>query len=121
MLRLTGTFRQDRHGRRTDEGPVGEKLDGRAPPAELTERQRAVWVEIMADIPPDMLRTLDRELMARYVTVLDRHRQASEAQAKADVGRELPFLVKRPDGGVGLSPYIRVMERSASSSLRQTM
>ena len=71
--RLQGTYRKDRHGNlrefTEDELPViGE------PPEHLTDRQKAIWDELVAVSIPGVLRVSDQFMLEVAVCLLDQFR-----------------------------------------------
>jgi hypothetical protein len=78
----------------------------------MSERQQALWRDILARAPIATLRAIDREIFGAYVELVDRHAQAADAQARLDRGKPLPFLMKAgPDGPV-VSPYLGIMNKA---------
>lgn len=90
--RLDGTYRPDRHGGR-DEPVASGLLTEMQPPAWMSERQREIWREILADAPRGLLRRIDHQLLVNYVELIERRERAAIAQRQVeDVAEMAPLL-----------------------------
>jgi P27 family predicted phage terminase small subunit len=116
LHRLAGTYNVTRHGPRATEPQAPGDLRDEKPPRWLSARQRAIWRDIVKRAPP-VLRPIDRELLAQYVELVDRHQRAAAQQAKLDAGEGLPLLIR---GAAGLlpSPYLGIMTRASLVMVR---
>lgn len=103
--RLEGTYRPDRHSERAEPVAAG-LLAQMQPPAWMTERQREIWGEIIADAPYGILRRIDRQLLVNYVELVARHERAVIAQRQVDDAAETAALLSR-NGGI--SPYLKII------------
>jgi P27 family predicted phage terminase small subunit len=110
VLKLQGTFRPGRHLRRGKVSAPGD-LGDCAPPEWMSERQVALWHDILDRAPIGTLAAIDREIFAAYVELVDRHAQAIAAQARLDYGKPLPLLTKGPDGTPVASPYLGIANK----------
>ena len=78
------------------------------PPAWMTETQQAGWRYARENVPPGLLRSLDRSVFSAWVVAEDLHRQASEQVARHGL------LIKSPTAGVPIqSPYLPIVNRQA--------
>jgi P27 family predicted phage terminase small subunit len=107
--KLEGTLRPY-HGQRRDPVAPGS-LSTKSPPTWMSDTQREMWMETLLDAPRDVLARIDWQMFASYIELADRHQRAVLAQRKLDDGQALPFLTKRK-GGVGTSPYIRIINNT---------
>ena len=57
-------------------------------PKHLSQRQREIWKHAITVAPPALLKRCDRDLLAAWVTTVDRHREAN---------RKLPLLADPDD------------------------
>jgi P27 family predicted phage terminase small subunit len=117
LHRLEGTYQRVRHAKRAAEPEAAGDLGELAPPQWLTERQRAIWADVIKRAPRGILRAIDRELVAAYCELVDRHQRAAEAQARLDAGEGLPLLI-RGATGLQVSPYVRVMNSAVLLMVR---
>lgn len=116
LHKLHGTERaRTRQARANEPMPEGD-LD--APPNWLNDTQREGWEYAIRHSPRGMLKLLDRGLLALWVEAEDRHRLATITQNELNAkGKDLPFLVKGPDGLVA-SPYIDIIDRASKIMFR---
>lgn len=117
LHKLHGTFRQDRQGKRRagEPKPVGDLRDA---PDWFTESQREGWDYAIQHSPAGLLKMIDRGMLVLWVEAEDRHRIATETQAKLNErSRDLPFLIKSPIGMVP-SPYVEIIDRAAKIMFR---
>jgi P27 family predicted phage terminase small subunit len=119
LHRLEGTYERARHDKRAVEPEAPGDLGKIRPPKWLTERQRAIWRDVVKRAPRGILKAIDRELVAAYCELVDRHQRAAEAQARLDAGEGLPLVVRGVSGLVP-SPYLRIMNQSVLLMLRLT-
>src|SRR5215472_565500 len=56
----------------------------KTPPKHLSQRQREIWKHAIAVAPPDLLKRCDRDLLAAWVTTVDRHREANRKLPRLD-------------------------------------
>jgi P27 family predicted phage terminase small subunit len=117
LAKLKGTYQPVRHAKRTVEPEAPGDLAQCKPPRWLTRRQRAIWTDLMKRAPRGILRAIDRELVAVYCELVDRHQRAAAAQAKLDAGEGLPLVV-RGAAGLAPSPYLRIMNQAALLMVR---
>jgi phage terminase small subunit len=75
----------------------------------MTDNQRRLWGELLADAPHGLLRRSDRQLFTNYVVLADRLERAAVAQNALDAVAAAPMLMQ-PAGTV--SPYIRIMNQA---------
>src|SRR5215472_4646977 len=116
LHKLEGTYQRVRHARRAAEPEAPGDL-GELAPQWLTERQSAIWTDVIKRAPRGILRAIDRELVAAYCELVDRHQRAAEAQARLDAGEGLPLLV-RGASGLAPSPYLRILNQTTLLMLR---
>jgi len=108
---LEGTYDASRHARRAREPQAdGDLADCRAPDW-MTDNQRRLWAELLADAPKGLLRRADRQLFTNYVVLADRFERAAIAQNALDARSSAPMLM-RGQPSVVVSPYIRVMNQA---------
>jgi P27 family predicted phage terminase small subunit len=117
LHRLAGTYNTTRHGPSAAEPQAPGDLRSEKAPKWLSARQRAIWRDIVKRAPLGVLRPIDRELLAQYVELVDRHQRAAAAQAKLDAGDGLPLLIRGISGLVP-SPYLGIMTRASSVMVR---
>jgi P27 family predicted phage terminase small subunit len=117
LHRLEGTYQRVRHDKRAVEPAAPGDLAEIQPPAWLTERQREIWGDVVKRAPKGILKAIDRELVAAYVELVDRHQRAAEGQARIDSGEGLPLLV-RGTSGLAPSPYLRIMDQATLLMVR---
>jgi P27 family predicted phage terminase small subunit len=117
LHRLEGTYQSVRHARRAIEPAAEGDLGEIMPPKWLTERQRAIWRDVVKRAPRGILRAIDAELVGAYCELVDRHQRAAEAQARLDAGEGLPLVVRGASGLVP-SPYLRIMNQATLLMVR---
>jgi P27 family predicted phage terminase small subunit len=111
LLKLKGTGNVTRMKARGKEPEADGELS--AAPEWLSEGQAAGWAYAIDNAPKNVLRRIDRGVLAIWVEAEDRHRQATVMQAKLDQGNNLPFLVKGKDGVPAVSAYVHVITKAA--------
>ena len=80
----------------------------REAPSWLTKSQKEGWNYAIEHAPPDLLRLLDRSILAVWVVAEDLHRQAAEK-----VGAH-GMLIKDPNTGLPMqSPYMHVLNKQS--------
>ena len=108
LHKLHGTLNATRHADRASEPAIdGDLLVD--PPDWLTAQQQAGWRYAIAHAPRGILKKIDLTVLAIWVEAEDRHRTAAMMQARLDAETKLPLLTKTKDGGVAISPYVRIM------------
>ena len=117
---LHGTLNATRHAKRATEveAPGDELVE---PPDWLTDSQKDGWRYAIRHAPRNLLKPIDRTMLAIWVEAEDRHRRAAMAQAALDArSPTFPLLVPRRGRGGDLveSPYLRVLSRAADTLLR---
>jgi P27 family predicted phage terminase small subunit len=75
QLRLTGTWRRDRHIHRQDVEGGNELIE---PPSGLFEAELEVWHELQHITPPRLLRQADAHLVELYCRGMARYRRAAK-------------------------------------------
>jgi P27 family predicted phage terminase small subunit len=99
-----------RHKRRAHE-PVAEgELAAVAPPAWLSDNQRRLWGELLADAPKGLLRRADQRLFSEYVVLVDYFERAAQAQNELDAGSSAALLM-RSQQTASVSANVRVVTR----------
>lgn len=116
--RLAGTYQPVRHRKREAAEPKPANPSQPEPPPHLTEAQRAIWSQCLADAPAGILAAIDAATLESYVVALDEHRRAVAAQNALDLGKSLPFLTKGANGTPMVSPYLRVIARAGDRVIR---
>ena len=109
---LQNTTNVTRHRARTRE----PKLDGalpKAPPAWMTESQKAGWRHALKHAPRGLLKPIDRGVLAVWVEAEDRHRTAAVQQAKLDADNDQPLLIRGAEGLAYVSPYLGILTKAA--------
>jgi len=82
LLRLQGTYRQDRHGDRLEPLAPGPLLD---PPSYLSEAQAARFREIIETAPKNLLRRWDAPTLAGFVIAESVVIEANKARAEGQL------------------------------------
>ena len=112
--KLLGTFREREQGKARAGEPKVENDLPYDPPDTLTPSQAAIWRYAIENAPKGILKAADLSIFLGWVTAFDEHERARMAQAKLDTrGGDLDFLVKKQNGDMMLSPYLRVTDRCA--------
>ena len=94
--------------------PANEPLPARelsAAPDWLDPDELAEWNHAIEQAPRGMLRSLERDVLAVYVSALVMLRRATLAQRKLGEGKDLPFLAKTPNGMAVQSPYLGIINK----------
>jgi phage terminase small subunit len=117
ILDLHGTRRARHKGRPPDAIAPGT-LD--APPADLTDAERACWYHAIENAPAGLLGTIDTSLLRQWAVAEARFLAAREAQEKLDASDLSPFpmLVRTRDGALAPSPYVAIMTKTTLLLLR---
>lgn len=108
---LQGTRNATRHKARADEPQAPGALD-RAPPDHLTEGQKESWRFALDNAPAAVLRRIDRGLLVAWVILEDLLRKANRELESSDKDSLYPLLT-RGKGGVGVNPYVLIIDRCA--------
>lgn len=108
---LQGTRNTTRHKARADEPQAPGALD-RAPPEHLTEGQQESWRFALDNAPAAVLRRIDRGLLIAWVILEDLLRTANRELESSEKAAQYPLLT-RGKGGVGVNPYVLIIERCA--------
>lgn len=88
-------------------GPLVE-----APPW-LTEDQKGEWAYAIENAPHQILKKIDKSVLAGYIIAQDTHRKASMAM------QQHQLLVKSPDKGILMqNPYLPIVNRQMMLMLR---
>lgn len=117
LHKLQGTARADRMRKRAQEPqPEGDLAD---PPNWLNDSQRLGWEYAIRHAPPGLLKMIDRGMLTLWIEAEDRHRIATITQNSLNArGKDLPFLVKTPDGELEPSPYVEIIDQAAKIMFR---
>lgn len=84
-----------------------------APPAWMTERQKATWSEVVELSPPGLLKDVDASVFSVWVIAFDLYQEASEKLARTGM------LIKAPNTGVPMqSPFLAIVNRQAQIMLK---
>lgn len=113
---LQGTFQQRHKGQVDAIAPGGVSLD--EPPAGLAEDEVASWRFAVENAPAGILGTIDTGILRQWAIAEARFNRAKLAQEKLDLVAELPLLVKLKTGAFVVSPYVRLMEKTALLLMR---
>lgn len=108
----------DRHKERINEWEPKPKGDLFEPPDWLTADQRDGWTYAIANLPPGLLKRIDRSLLAIWVVAENMHRRACIMQAKLDASSDAPMLTRSPNKIAVQSPYLPIINRQALIMLR---
>lgn len=107
--------------------PGGRKLNENEPkptawlsaaPDWFDEMQAQYWDDAIESAPRGLLGTMDRDVLAVWVTAAVLHRRSTEAQLRIDAGKSTPFLTKTPNGMAQQSPYISIINKQAQVMLK---
>jgi P27 family predicted phage terminase small subunit len=116
LLKLTGTLRPVRHGKRAQEPKPSGSLAELTPPhfdaAHLKE-----WRRVLEHAPAGVLSQWDRDILEHYVRLRVRFLRAWQAQEDMDRGKEWPYLVEGANG-LRVSPYIRIQNHCIDQMTR---
>ena len=101
VLRMTGKKAEKLLRRQVaTPGPLLE------PPEWLTAEQREAWAYVIANAPRDVLKRIDKSIVAGFVVAEDLHRQASIEVARSGL------LVKSPKQALQMqNPYLAIANR----------
>ncbi len=108
---LQGTRNATRHKARADEPQAPGALD-RAPPEGLTEEQKESWRFVLDNAPVAVLRRIDRGVLTAWVILENLLWTANRELEVSERDAQYPLLT-RVKGGVGISPYVMIIERCA--------
>ena len=97
---LAATYRPENHDKRAIEPVAPGELKDCQPPQWMTESQRALWDDMLQRAPLGVLHTIDLELFAAYVEVVDCYIGAVRTQ------NELRLF----DAQCAVSPYRKVIK-----------
>src|SRR6516162_7176892 len=76
------------------------------PPEWLTGEQKAEWRYAIENAPRDVLKRIDKTVLAGFIVAADTHRRSSVATAQTEL------LVKSPTQGLPLqNPYLPIVNR----------
>lgn len=118
LLKLQGTYEPSRHDKRGAEPkPTGE-LKQAEPPDDMTESQRRIWGELLANVPPGMLADLDYQLFGNFVRLVDTRDRLVTAQNQLDQGKTIPFMVRGRGGYPIISPIFKELMRTIDRMTR---
>jgi P27 family predicted phage terminase small subunit len=117
LHRLQGTHNPTRHGRDRAREPIAEG-DIEEPPIDLTDSQAELWRECLANMPPGVLKRIDKKVLAVFVEAADRHNIARNMQAILDSDPGLKLLAKGPNGTLVPSPYNAIMKETGDMILK---
>jgi P27 family predicted phage terminase small subunit len=84
-----------------------------APPRWFDAMRREYWSHYLANVPPGLLKSVDREMLVAYVNACATHRTAVERQLKLDKRRKHVLLARSKAGGYYQSPYVSMQNRQA--------
>jgi P27 family predicted phage terminase small subunit len=79
-----------------------------APPADLSELERRIWIGVTSEMPEGMLKALDETMFRAMIGAAALHRRAAKAVAEGEIS------VKTTNGNVIQNPDIGTMNSSAS-------
>jgi P27 family predicted phage terminase small subunit len=113
LHKLRGTFNATRHGKDRAGEPRAQGTLAPDPPDWMTDEQKAAWEYAVRHAPAGVLKPIDRGVLAVWTEAECRHKAASIAQAKLDVGSALPLLTRTKDGAPIQSPYLGILNRTA--------
>jgi phage terminase small subunit len=119
---LKGTYRKSRHDVRAGEPVPDGVLSADDPPAWMSAGQRDLWKFAIANAPPSLLTPIDGPALSVWCVAADQHAVAVAAQARRDANGYgpggAPLLSHGRDGGMSVSPYLRVIDQSGARMLR---
>jgi hypothetical protein len=72
------------------------------PPNCLTDDQKAEWEYAIKNAPRDVLKKIDKAVLAGFIVAQDTHRRASVAMGRSGV-----YLLRRPDRRDGCRSHLR--------------
>ncbi len=103
ILRSTAKRAEKLHKRQIETpGAINEA------PEWLTQEQKADWDYAVANAPRDVLRRIDKAVLAAFVVAQDTHRRASMGMQTTQL------LVKTPTQGLPMqNPYLPIVNRQA--------
>jgi P27 family predicted phage terminase small subunit len=114
LLKLRGSFNSTTHERKFEPKPIGD-LD--EPPPDLTDGQEDVWRYCVANMPPGVMKRIDRDMLAIWCEARDRWNTARLMQAMLDRDSKLKLLIKTPDG-LAPSPYNDILDKTSKTMIR---
>lgn len=84
----------------------------RDPPASLSDRQKEIWRDALAQAPPGMLTTLDSSVFKVWVVACDFHDQANDMVTKHGV------FMKTKAGAPIQSPWMHVVNKQSQIMMK---
>jgi P27 family predicted phage terminase small subunit len=117
LHRLHGTLRT-RHASRAREPVMTDDIDPLAPPADLSEAERASWQFAIAHAPRGVLKSIDTSVLRIWVEHEVRYILAKQKQEELNQRTGLPMLIKTKSGDYVESPYVKIMNKTALIMLR---
>lgn len=78
------------------------------PPAHFNDEQRVAWTYAVANAPRGVLKRIDQSVLAVWVVAWCMHMKATEQL------RDGPHVLKTPQGGAYQSPWVGILNRSAT-------
>jgi P27 family predicted phage terminase small subunit len=113
---LEGTFHPTRHGKRKPLKVPAKGKSLRSPPEHLSDLQKKLWQETVADAPQDVLARIDTATLVAYIVAYSRLIEANLAQQRHEEvcrknGTE-PLLMTTTSGNIIQSPFIGAMNRA---------
>ena len=108
ILRMTGKQAEKLVAKRTPTpGPIAE------PPEWLTAEQKDEWKYTLENAPREILRKIDKAVLAGFIVAEDTHRKASIAMAQSQL------LVKSPKQELPMqNPYLAIVNRQCVLMIR---
>ena len=82
------------------------------PPEWMTENQKAAWRYAIENAPVQVLRRIDKTMLAAFIVAEDTHRTACIAMQKE------PLLVSSPKGYALQNPYLPIINRQMMLMMR---
>jgi phage terminase small subunit len=116
---LQGTYNATDHADRINEPVAVGNLTAETPAPEwMTPSQQAGWRYAIEHAPLGVLKKIDASALVTWVLAEDRQRIAAVAQARLDVGNELPLLVRGRGRQFIPSPYVAILSRTGIVLIR---
>jgi P27 family predicted phage terminase small subunit len=108
ILRMTGKKAEKLIARRTPTpGPLAD------PPEWLTAEQKTEWAYTLENAPREILRRIDKAVLAGFIVAEDTHRKACVAMAQSQL------LVKSPKQELPMqNPYLAIINRQMVLMIR---
>jgi phage terminase small subunit len=112
---LQGTFEPSRHAKRASEPkPPPARLENLICPDGASPAVRARWAWVLRHSAPGVLAVIDGATLFAWCVCVEQHAAAVRAQAKLDAEEgALPLVRKGTEGGLVLSPYVRIIRDTA--------